>query len=348
MIALLLPAGFLVVAGLIGISSISISLFYLQLAWAALGALLIVFFIFIDWRSLLNFRWLVAGFYVLTVILLVVVYFKGPVVRNTRSWFVLGPISFQPVELMKIALILLYAEYFSRRHLLVGRWRTILASFAYFVLPAVLVALQPDLGSALILFGIWFGFLLVSGLPWRRVAVSLAAFAVAGFFIWSSVLHDYQKERILGVFFPERNALSINYSVIQSKIAIGSAGILGKGYGQGTQTQLGFLSEPANDFILSALIEEWGWLAGLVIIGVFALLVYRVLRVGMLADQNFEKFICLGTAIVFGLQFIVNAGSATGLSPVIGVTFPFMSYGGSSLLTNAFLLAIVNAIGRRS
>lgn len=346
--SLLLPAGFLVAAGLVGISSVSMSLFYFQLVWAALGAALVALFVFVDWRSLLNFRWIVAGFYVLTVILLIVVYFKGPVIRNTRSWFVLGPVSFQPVELMKIALILLYAEYFSRRHLLVGRWRTILASFAYFALPAALVALQPDLGSVLILFNIWFGFLLVSGLPWRRVIIALAAFAIAGLFMWQGVLEQYQKERILGVFFPERNALSINYSVIQSKIAIGSAGMLGKGYGQGTQTQLGFLSEPANDFILSVLIEEWGWLAGLAIMGIFALVVYRMLRVGALADQNFEKFICLGATIVFGLQFIVNAGSATGLSPVIGVTFPFMSYGGSSFLTNAFLLAIVNAIGRRS
>src|SRR3989344_9610043 len=121
----------------------------------------------------------------------------------------------------------------------------------------------------------------------------------------------------------------------------------GKGYHQGSQTQLGFLTEPANDFILAAFIEEWGILAGLLLIAVFLTLLWRILQVGLMANSNFEKFITLGTALVFGLHFLVNAGSTVGLFPVVGVPFPFLSYGGSNLLTSAFLLAIVNAIGRR-
>lgn len=348
MTRLLFPAGILLAAGLLIISSISKELFVLQIVWGALGAGFIALFWLVDWRMIMNHRAFILALYGLVIALLVVVFVSGPVIRNTRSWLVAGPIRFQPVELAKIALILLYAQYFSRRHLNIARWPTILASFAFFAVPAGLVMLQPDLGSAFVLFGIWFGFLLVSGLPRKKLLFALGAFAVAGFFLWNTALQEYQKARILGVFYPERNALTVNYSVIQSKIAIGSAGWLGKGYGQGTQTQLGFLPEAATDFVFSALIEEWGWIAGLIVVAAFLAFIIAILRVGLRADQNFEKFACLGAAIMFGWQFFLNAGSATGIFPVVGVTFPFLSYGGSSLLTSFFMLAIINAIAVRS
>jgi rod shape determining protein RodA len=142
--------------------------------------------------------------------------------------------------------------------------------------------------------------------------------------------------------------LGINYSVSQSKIAIGSAGLWGKGYGQGMQTQLGFLSEPSEDFIFAALIEEWGVIGGLVIVAAFLFLIFQILRIGSLADENFEKFVCLGAAMMFGVQFLLNTGSATGLLPVVGVTFPFVSYGGSSMIVDFFMLSIVNSIRKTS
>lgn len=345
---LILSAGFLVVAGLTTISSISKELFFLQLLWAGLGVLIVIFFLFVDWRSLLNFRWIIPGLYGLSLLLLILVYFKGEIVNDAKSWLVFGPLTFQPVELVKIALILLFARYFSRRHLSIARWKHILISFAFFMIPAFLVSLQPDLGSTLVLFGIWFGFLLLSGLPLQRVLVALGIFVVAGFFIWTSVLENYQKERIIGTFYPEKNVLSVNYSVSQSKIAIGSAGFLGKGYGQGPQTQLGFLTEPESDFILAALIEEWGYFAGILVVFAFVALIFQILKVAVIADQNFEKLICLGSALALAWQFFLNVGSTLGLSPVIGVTFPFLSYGGSSLLTSFFLLAIIYAIAKKS
>lgn len=346
--SLFLPVGILVAASLIALSSISAHLFWLQLLWMAAGAGLIVFFSFVDWRSLLNNKFLIRGIYLLSLLLLVTVHFIGPIIRHARSWLVLGPFSFQPVELAKVALILFYAEYFSRRHLGVARWANIFNSFILFILPAILVAMQPNLGSALVLFGIWFGFLLFSGLPPRRVLVSLAVFAAAGFLIWTNVLKTYQRDRIIGFLYPERNSLGVNYSVIQSKIAIGSAGFWGKGYGQGTQTQLGFLAEPESDFILSAFIEEWGVFGGLLIIGAFLGMIFQILRIGGIADRNFEKFICLGVAIVFGMQFLLNTGSGLGLTPVVGIPFPFLSYGGSSLMTSFLLLAVVGSISRKS
>lgn len=345
---LYLPLGFLIVSSLTVLSSLSSHFFIFQSLWVVLGAAVIIFFIFFDWRAFLNYRWLISGLYLLSLLLLALTYFKGPLINQTKSWLVLGPFNFQPVELVKVGLILIYARFFSRRHLSIARWRNILISFVYFILPVALVALQPDFGSALVLFGIWFGFLLVSGLPLRRLILAALIFVLVGFIMWHSVLRDYQKERIVAVFYPEQDILGINYSVNQSKIAIGSAGFFGKGYHQGSQTQLGFLTQPEADFILAALIEEWGWLGGLLIIAAFLTLIFRILKIAALADQNFEKFVCLGTALTFSWQFFLNVGSVLGLSPVIGVTFPFLSYGGSSLLTSVFLIAIINAIAQKS
>lgn len=348
MLALFLPVGILLASSLVLLSAVAPHFFYLQLVWIALGAGLVALFLYVDWRSVFNSRWIVWAVYIFSLLLLVLVYLKGPVIRNTRSWFVIGPFNFQPVEFMKVALIFLYAKYFSRRHMSVARWKNIGATFLLFVLPAAISVRLPDLGSALIFFGIWFGLLLLSGLPLRRVIVAILVFALATGVIWMYVLKDYHRARIVGFLYPQQNLLGINYSVTQSKIAIGSAGFFGKGYGQGTQTELGFLSEPTEDFILAGIVEEWGILGGLVVVVAFFFLIFQILKIGSLADENFEKFICLGVAMMLGVQFLLNAGSTTGLTPVVGVTFPFLSYGGSSMLANSFLLAIVNSIRKRS
>lgn len=348
MVSLFVPVGVLIVAGLIVLSAISFHFFTLQLLWVLIGAGVVVVFTFVDARAIFNSRWVVWGFYGGSLILLLAAYLVGPVIRNTKSWLVIGPVSVQPVEFLKIALIFLCAHYFARRHLAVARWQNIFTSFFFFVIPAAIAVKLPDLGSAVIFFAIWFGFLLLSGLPWRRIAAAVAAFALAGAFIWFYIFKDYHRARIIGFLDPQANALGINYSVTQSKIAIGSAGFWGKGYGQGTQTELGFLSEPSEDFIFAALIEEWGIVGGLVVVFAFMAMIFQMLKIGALADENFEKFICLGAAILFGMQFLLNTGSATGLTPVVGVTFPFLSYGGSSMLANMSLLAIVNSIRKRS
>ena len=162
--------------------------------------------------------------------------------------------------------------------------------------------------------------------------------------MWYSVLQPYQKERIGGFFFPERDPLGINYNVIQSKIAIGSAGWFGKGFGQGSQAQLGFLPEAETDFIFSATTEEWGLLMGMALTLVFVLIIFRIIKTGFGADNNFSRFICLGVVALLSIQFIFNIGSNLGLTPVVGVTFPFVSYGGSSLLTNFIMLGIIQSI----
>jgi rod shape determining protein RodA len=344
MLSLFLPAFIIIACGLTILSALSFHLFLLQLLWVAVAAALVGAFYFFDWRAIFSARWIVWWFYGFALVLMLASYLGGPVIRNTRSWLVIGPITIQPVEFMKVALVLLYANYFSRRHVAVARWRHIMTSFFLFAIPAAIAVRLPDVGSAVIFGSIWFGFLLLSGLPFRRIAAAAIVFALAAGLLWTYVLKDYHRARIVGFFSPQTNVLGVNYSLTQSKIAIGSAGWLGKGYGQGTQAELGFLSEPTEDFIFAAFTEEWGMLGAFILIGAFGALIMAILLIGIAAGENFEKFICLGVAMMFGVQFLLNTGSATGLTPVVGVTFPFMSYGGSSMVANSFLLALVNAI----
>jgi rod shape determining protein RodA len=280
-------------------------------------------------------------------LLLTITLLFGTTIRNTKAWIVVGPFQFQTAELAKIALIVFLAYFFARRHVGIGQIRNIVTSFFYFFLPTSLVLLQPDGGSAMVFFGLWIGFLLVSGLRWRHIVVGvliMLALSLAG---WS-FLKDYQRERIFAFVNPEYDPQGINYNVIQSKIAIGSGGWFGRGFGQGTQVHLKFLPEPATDFILSAFIEEWGFIGGLFVIGVFMFLIFRIMVIGSRSENNFSRFICIGAVVMFLVQFGLNVGSALGVLPVVGVTFPFFSYGGSSLLTSALLIGIIQSIAVRS
>jgi rod shape determining protein RodA len=343
---ILIPVFLILIWGLIEILSISTELFKLQLIWAILGIIFLIVSFRISWRGIFNYPWFIWFLYLLVIFLLVATLFFGPVIRGTRGWFVVGPIRFQFVELAKIVLILLYANYFKKRHIFIATWKVILESFILFAIPAFFVALQPDLGSLLVLFGIWFGFLIINGLPLQRIFATFLIFIILGVLGWNFFLKDYQKQRIIGIFYPEENTLTINYSTVQSKIAIGSGGFFGKGFRQGEQTQLGFLTEPATDFIFAALVEEWGLLAGIFVITCFLVFIFNLLKLGINSQFNFFKFICLGTSIIFSIHFFINLGSATGLFPVVGVPFPFLSYGGSNLLTNFFLLGIIVSIGK--
>ncbi|MBS3902908.1 MAG: rod shape-determining protein RodA [Anaplasmataceae bacterium] len=342
------PVFFLLAMSLIVLSSIAPNLFWSQLLWVGCGLLFFVLFSFLDWRFFFAQRGFIWGFYITALVLLIAAYFYAPVIRATRSWLELGGFNLQPVELLKVGLILIYATYFSRRHIEIAHWSTIVNSFLLFAIPAGLVVLQPDLGSALVLASVWFGFLLVSGLPWKRLFF-LGTVALLGMILmWTFILKEYHKERILNVFYPDRNPLTYNYNVNQSKTAIGSAGWLGKGYGQGSQVQAGFLPEAPSDFIYAALVEEWGWFIGILILGAYWWMLTNILRIGKRAHQNFERFVCLGVTIMLLVQFFLNVGSVLGMSPVVGVPFPLLSYGGSSLVTIMFLLSLVHAIRIRS
>ncbi len=346
----LLTGAFLIlaVASLTVLASVNIRLFWIQGAWFLLGLFFILSIGRFDLKPLLAYRWTVPSVYLGSAAFLLLTLFFAPVTRHARSWLVVGPFRFQPAELAKVALILLLAYFFAKRHVHIAHLSTLAKSFLYWAIPAGLILFQPDWGSAMVVTAIWIGFLLVSGMRWRHLAIGFFLFAITAFLSWHFVLAPYQKERIVGFLNPAYDPLGINYSVSQAKIAIGSGGFFGKGFRQGTQTQLGYLTESSTDFIFAALAEEWGFFGILVVSAGFFLLLFRIVRVGLRSEEGFSQFVCLGTAILFLTEFTLNVGSNLGLSPVVGVTFPFLSYGGSSLLTKALLLGIIQSIARAS
>jgi len=299
---------------------------------------------FLNLKALFNYRWLILGIYFFVLALLIVTYLVAPAIHGARSWIVLGPIQIQPSEFMKAALVILFSSFFATRHVAIARLGIIAASFLYFFIPAVIVLLQPDLGSGLVLLGIWLGYLLISGIPKKYVAIGLVVLILVAAVSWSFLFADYQKARIVALFKPNTDPLGVNYSVAQSKIAVGSAGFFGKGFGGGTQVQLGFLPAAQTDFVFAAFVEEWGLVGGLIIIGAFVFLIHRLLKRGRYSSSNMPRFIVLGTALVLLIHFIVNMGSTLGLLPVIGIGLPFVSYGGSNLLTVAALIGIIQGI----
>ncbi len=337
----------LIAAGLLVLASSDVNLFYRQLLWLGGGIAAAVLLASIDWRPFLNYKSILLALYALLIFLLLLTLFFAPQIRGSRAWFSFYGFRFQPSEFMKIVLILIYANFFRRAHVSIANLGSIVQSFLYLAVPAALILWQPDMGSVLTLAAIWAGFLLVSGIRLKHLFIGLLIIMVASVFLWQSILAPYQKARILGFLGAEQDPLGVGYNVIQSKIAIGSAGWWGKGFGQGTQVQLGFLPEAKTDFILAAFIEEWGLLAGVALIGVFLFVIFRTVRLGIEADNNFNRFLCLGAVLYWLVQFVLNVGSTVGLTPVIGVTFPFMSYGGSSLLTNLILLGILESVAIR-
>lgn len=338
-----IAAGLLIASGLLAISSAAPSFFLKHLFFVAVGLALFFIVAYLDFRPFINHRWFLLAFYLLTIALLIVVYFFAPPIRGVKAWLKFGSLNLQPAELVKLSLILLYAKFFSRRHIYIASLTNTVTSFVYFIIPGILLMLQPDLGSAVVIFFIWLSFLLTSGMKRRHLLVFALIALVFGFFLWNNAFYDYQKERILGFVFPEREPFGINWSQSQAKIAIGSAGLFGKGFKQGTQTQLGFLPEKQSDFIFAAAVEEFGLLFGLLLILSLAFLVLRLIKVALESNNNFTKFVCLGTSSLFLLQFLINLGSSLSLTPVIGTTLPLVSYGGSSFLTDMILLGIIQS-----
>lgn len=334
----------LAVGSLLSLASTAPVFFWRQLVWYLIGFFVIFIGSQFDWKWLGNQKWFLYGLYWISVLLLVIAYFQPHTIRETKSWIVFGGSQFQPVEIAKLALLFLLADFFSRRHISAWQLKNIFLSFLYMCIPAGLVLLQPDFGSAIVIIAIWVGFLLLSGINVKRFLVGVGIFIVCLVLSWMFVLMPYQKDRLVGFLFPEQDPFGINYNVIQSKIAIGSAGIFGKGFGLGTQAQLNFLPEDTTDFIFAAFVEEWGLVGGVIILLTFFVLFFRLINVGLGARDNYSKFIVLGAILIFLVHFLVNIGSNLGVMPVTGIPLPFFSYGGSSLLTIAILASIIQHI----
>lgn len=274
-------------------------------------------------------------------ILLLVLYGAGHTAKGAQSWFKVGSFAFQPADAMKLILIILLAKYFSRRHVEIAHYRHILVSGVYALIPFILVLLQPDFGSAMIIFFIWFGMILVSGVSKKHLAVVFCVGVVAFGGLWGGVLKPYQKARILTFLHPLADIRGAGYNAYQSTIAVGSGQIIGKGVGYGTQSRLRFLPEYQTDFIFSAFAEEWGLIGVAILFVVFAVIIGRILMIALVGATNFEMLYGMGVAIFFIAHFVVNIGMTIGLLPVTGVTVPFMSFGGSHLLIEFAALGLL-------
>ena len=284
--------------------------------------------------------------YLVTVGLLGLVLIIGEVTLGAQSRFDLGFFSFQPAELSKLVLIAVLAKYFSKRHEMIGDFRHIVVSGLYTLAIFGLVFIQPDFGSALIIFIIWFGMILVAGIHLRHLALVFALGAFAFGIMWNFVLLDYQKARVHTFLDPLADIQNTGYNVYQSIIAAGSGQLLGKGVGYGTQSKLEFLPEYQTDFIFAAFAEEWGLVGSLVLFALFGVIVWRLLHLAKDGASNFERLFTTGVALMVMAHFTVHVGMNIGLMPVTGLTIPFMSYGGTHLMVEFLALGIVMAMSR--
>ena len=334
-------------AGLITMKSFTgeTSFFNHQLIWIGVSFVFLFGLSFVDFRFLKRTDVLVSAFLIFSGLLLLL-FFLGHTAKGAQSWFSVGSFSFQPSDMMKLVVILILAKYFSRRHIEIGNLRHIFISGIYAFIPFLLVFLQPDFGSAIIIFCIWFGMTLVSGISKRHFLLVIGIMIVAFIFLWAFVFEPYQKARIVNFVQPLSNIHGSGYNVYQSTIAVGSGQLLGKGVGFGTQSRLNFLPEYQTDFIFAAFSEEWGFIGVIILFILLGLIIWRILHIALLGTTNFEILYGVGLAIYFMIHFIINIGMNIGIMPVTGITLPFMSYGGSHLLTEFIGIGILMGMSR--
>ena len=280
-------------------------------------------------------------FYILGILLLLLVIFFGISASGSKRWINFFVMNLQPSELMKIAIIVCFARYYHRiQSSDIQSYKYLLQPIILLLIPCYLVITQPDLGTAILIAGSGLAIIWLAGLNLKYFVYSGLILLVSLPFV-ISFLKPYQKSRILTFFNPDRDPLGAGYQIIQSKIAIGSGGFLGKGFLQGTQSYLEFLPEKHTDFIFTLFSEEFGFVGSMVLILLYALLIYRIIRIGFSSRSFFAKLYCFGFASGLFLYIFVNIAMVLGLLPIVGAPLPIMSYGGSSMLSIMLGLSIV-------
>ena len=280
-------------------------------------------------------------FYAIVLFLLIWASLHGITASGSQRWISLYFINLQPSELMKVAIIIFYAKFYHRMQIShINNFKNLLIPFAILILPILLVASQPDLGTAILIALSGLVVLWLAGLHVRFFVYSSLAFLVSMPFV-VSFLEPYQKLRVLTFFNPERDPLGAGYQIIQSKIAVGSGGLTGKGFLKGTQSYLEFLPEKHTDFIFTLFSEEFGFVGSIILLIIYALIIYRITIIGYQSKNNFARLFCFGFAAAFFVYVTVNMAMVLGLLPIVGAPLPIMSYGGSSMLSIMIGLGIV-------
>lgn len=308
-----------------------------QSIFMAVGICGVLLSLAFDYRILKNYA---SKLYIVNIILLIAVMLFGHSQLGAQRWIQIGPLSFQPSEFAKVFLIICLASFMEKRIEWLENFKDYLSVFAYIFIPWLLVMRQPDLGTSLTFIAILVGMIFVSGFKYKWFA-RLGLLFIAMLPVFWMILKDYQKNRIRVFLNPELDPFGSGYHVIQSKIAIGSGGFFGKGWFAGTQSQLNFLPENHTDFIFAVAGEEFGFIGTVLLICLYAIIIWRGIAIALDADDDFGTLLAVGVTSMFMFHILVNIGMTAGIMPVTGVPLPFLSYGVSSLTTNLMLVAIL-------
>lgn len=317
-----------------------------QILFMSVGLGLMLVAALIPTQFLLRYSYPIYG---VVLALLAIVLAMGSIAKGAQRWIDLGPISFQPSEMMKPALIFAMARYLSRHPPASGGYgfMQLIVPFLIFGVPMLLIIAQPDLGTALAIGAVGMAMVLFMGIRIKSLLLMALSLVAAALPAWQFVLHDYQKRRVMVLFNPDADPLGSGYHIIQSKIAVGSGGLFGKGFLHGTQTQLEFLPEHTTDFIFSVLGEEWGFMGSALVVMLYGVLVYRMLRIVSRSNDLFAGLLAFGVSAQIFFNAAINIGMVIGLLPVVGLPLPLFSYGGTSLLSSMFAIGMVLGVGMR-
>jgi rod shape determining protein RodA len=319
-------------------------LYLKQVFWLLIGLVVMVTIAFIEYRFYSDMAYIV---YTVALVLLLMVMVYGIITSGAQRWVRVGSLSFQPSEFVKISLILALAKFFQRPpHPKGYSLKQILFPFLLLLLPVALILKQPDLGTAIILLLVFFSVLIFVKIRWSSLLTIGLAGGVAVPLLWG-FLKEYQKKRIITFFNPDLDPLGAGYHLIQSKIAMGSGGILGKGFMNGTQCKLGFLPEQQTDFIFSVLGEEWGLIGSLFVIGIYFILILWGLRITVQAKDRFGAILAFGVVAMLFWHVFINIGMVLGMMPVVGIPLPLLSYGGSFILSTLIGIGLLLNVSMR-
>jgi rod shape determining protein RodA len=319
-------------------------LYLKQLMWLLIGLGVMLTIALIEYRLFADVAYI---FYAVSLVFLVAVLIYGLIVSGAQRWVKVGTLSFQPSEFVKIAFIIALAKFFHRPPNRQGyALRELYVPFGLLFLPMLLILKQPDLGTAIILLLIFCSVLLFVKIRWSSLLILIVSGAAVLPLLWT-FLKDYQKRRIFTFFNPDLDPLGAGYHVIQSKIAVGSGGILGKGFMKGTQCKLGFLPEQQTDFIFSALTEEWGLIGSLFVVLLFFLLILWGLRITVQAKDRFGAILAFGAVAMLFWHVFINIGMVLGILPVVGIPLPLLSYGGSFLVSSLMGIGLILNVSMR-
>jgi len=330
-----------------GIAGQTNTFFIKQVIFIVLGFGLVFLFASFDYRALKNNSLLAVILYAIGVILLFVA-LASPKVRGINGWLFLGDLGISPAEIIKLAMVIILSKYFSERYLNFFRPQHIFVSLIYMAIPMSLIFLQPDFGSVMVLSAIWVASLLMVGIQKKQILTIIFVLIILGLLVWFFALEPYQKLRILTFLSPSLDQQAGGYNVNQSKITIGNGGLFGLWFSEKGQASLGILPEPYNDFAFSALGEQFGFVGVLIVLACYFIILSRLFRLSAIAKDNFSRiFIGLFSVLIFS-HVIINLGMSVGILPISGLPLPFISYGGSHLLTLMIGIGILQSIKTRN